>query len=161
LIQCDSCGIQYVGQTKRSLRHRVNNHRYDILNERPSVISHHFNQIRCEIQDFKIIPIHQCRRLSTDEETTKERLDIEQYFIRILKTYRPHGLNIAQRKFDDSPAIHLILTYSGISKKASKIVEKHYKSLQDNMPDIFSDVLVTAYQRNKNIGDNLVSSKLK
>ena len=45
----DNCGLQYIGQTKRSLRHSFHNHRFDILNNRKTSVANHFNQLRCEI----------------------------------------------------------------------------------------------------------------
>ena len=160
LIACENCGKQYVGQTKRSLRSRFNNHRYDIENDRPSVISSHFNNT-CHISYCKIIPLFQCPQLSTEEETTKSRLDIEQYFIKTLKTYTPYGMNIATRKYNDLPTIQFIAPYSELSIKAIKIVKKHYQELQECIPDIFHSKLIAAFSRNKNIKDALVSAKIR
>ena len=160
LILCESCGKQYIGQTKRSLRCRFNNHRFDIENERPSVVSAHFNGT-CDIGDCTIIPIFQCPKLTTEEQTTKTRLEIEQYFIKTLKTYAPYGMNIATKKYNDLPTIQFISPYSELSIKAIKIVKKHYQELQECMPDIFHSKLIAAFSRNKNIKDSLVSAKLR
>ena len=161
MIECASCGIQYIGQTKRSLRHRFNNHRQDILHERNTSVSLHFNQLQCEPNDCKITPIFQCPKLASDELTTRKRLEIEQYFIGLLKTYSPFGLNIAQRKYKDSPTIQFIVPYSGLASKASQIVRKHYIDLQQRMPNVYPDVMITAFKRNKNLSDMLVSSQIK
>ena len=85
LIECDNCGLQYIGQTKRSLRHRFHNHRYDILNDRKTSVANHFNQLRCEITDCLITPIFKCPVLESEELTTKKRLEIEQFFINLFK----------------------------------------------------------------------------
>ena len=65
IIECASCGIQYIGQTKRSLRHRFNNHRQDILHKRNTIVSLHFNQLQGEPNDCKIAPIFQCPKLTS------------------------------------------------------------------------------------------------
>ena len=93
--------------------------------------------------------------------TTKKRLEIEQFFIHLFKTYQPFGLNISQRKFPDSPTIQFVIPYSGLATKASKIVRDHYSNLQEKMPEVFPEAMIVAYKRNKNIGDMLVSSKIK
>ena len=161
LVQCKECDKQYIGQTKRSLRHRVNNHRSDILNLRKTTVSHHFNSGRCCFEDFKIVPIFQCPIFDDVAKTTKLRLDIEQYFIRSFKSYQPYGMNIATQRFKDTPSIHLCVPYSGLGSLAAKIVRTHYNELQENLPGIFTANMVTAYSRNKNLRDMLVSTKIR
>lgn len=160
LIECENCGKQYIGQSKRSLRTRFNNHRNDIENERATVISSHFNRA-CHIDDCKIIPIFKCPTFDSEEETTKKRLEIEQYFIKTLKTYAPYGMNIATRKYNDLPTIQFITPYSELSVRATKIVKKYYEELQERMPHIFHHKLISAFSRNRNIKDSLVSAKIK
>ena len=60
MVECASCDIQYIGQTKRSLRHRFNNHRLGILNEHKTSIALHFNQHQCETNDNKSPPFSNC-----------------------------------------------------------------------------------------------------
>jgi hypothetical protein len=160
LIECENCGKQYIGQTKRSLRLRFNNHRFDIENERKTVVSAHFNRA-CHLDDCKIIPIFKCPTMESDEETTRIRLDIEQYFIKTLKTYAPYGMNLATQKYDDLPTIQFISPYSGLAMKATKIVKKHYEELQQHIPHIFYSKFIAAYNRNRNIKDSLVSAKIR
>ena len=161
LIECDNCGLQYIGQTKRSLRHRFHNHRYDILNERKTSVANHFNQLKCEISDCSLTPIFKCPTLDTEESTTRNRLEIEQFFIRLLKTYQPFGLNISQRKHPDSPTTQFVVPYSALASKASKTVRHHYFKLQEKMPEVYPEAMIVAYKRNRNLGDILVSSKIK
>ena len=164
LIHCHQCKKQYIGQTKRSLRLRVNNHRHDILNhiERPTAISTHFNNEKgCMFEDFRITPIFACPRNGNDLLTLKSRLDLEQFFIQKLRTYQPYGLNIATRRFDDIPNIPFIVPYSGLASMAGGVVRKHYKKLQETLPEVFSHSVVTVYSRNKNLKDCLVSSQMR
>ena len=162
LVHCKECNKQYIGQTKRSLRLRTNNHRADIIEPKNnSSVSHHFNNGRCALVDFSITPIFKCPVLDTEKETTKLRLQIEQFFIEKFKTYLPYGLNIAVKKYKDTIPIHFSVPFSGLGKQASKIVRKHYKDLQALMPDIYPFEVVSAYSRNRNLKDMLVSSKIR
>ena len=161
LIECDNCGLQYIGQTKHSLRHRFHNHRFDIRNNRKTAVANHFNQLRFEISDCSITPIFKCPTLESAELPTTKRLEIEQYFISLLKTYQPFGLNISKRKYPDSPTVQFVVPYSGLTTKASKVVKNHFSNLQKKLPIMFPEAIITAYKRNENIGDMLVSSKIK
>ena len=51
-----------------------------------------------------------------------KRHEIEQYFIRLFKTYSPYGLNIAQNKYKESPTIQFIVPYSGLATEAFNII---------------------------------------
>ena len=43
LIHCDSCGAQYVGETGRTLRERLNGHRADIRLSKRTHVAVHFD----------------------------------------------------------------------------------------------------------------------
>lgn len=163
LIECNFCKKQYIGESKRSLRSRFNNHRQDIQNyqKRPTTISSHFNQGGCELENCKIIPIFQCPTMATEALTNQTRREIEQYFIRTLKTYLPYGLNIATTRFKDAPTSHLSIPYSGLASMAVRTIRKHYKQLQERKPHIFHGTMIAAFSRNKNIKDSLVSAKIR
>ena len=161
LIECKECEKQYIGQTKRSLRLRTSNHRYDIVNQRNSSVGHHFNTGRCSYEDFQITPLFQCPKWDDEEKTDRFRYDIEQYFIRAFKSYLPYGLNISVAKHKDAPSIHFSVPYSQLGQSASKIIRHHYENLQKDMPEIFGAKFVTAYSRNRNLKDILVSSKIR
>ena len=162
LVHCKECDKQYIGQTKRSLRLRTYNHRNNILNIiRDSAVGNHFNQGVCTLDDFQIIPIFQCPQLADEETTTKFRLDVEQYFIQTFKSYQPYGLNIAVKKFKDTIPIHLSLPFSHLGISAAKIIRAHFNDLKQKFPEIFHQELVTAYSRNKNLKDMLVSTKIR
>ena len=161
LVHCKECDKQYIGQTKRSLRLRTNNHRADIAHNRDTTVAVHFNTGRCSIEDFQITPIFECPRFDNEEDTAKSRLNIEQYFIEKFKTYLPYGLNIAVRKFKDITSIHLSVPFSNLGTSAANIIRAHYEDLQKSLPGVFSHKFVTAYSRNKNLKDMLVSSKIR
>ena len=168
LVECGCCGMQYVGETKRTFRIRANQHRRDIENENPTPVGSHFNERgmhrhfgACDINDFRIYPIIQCPYLDTEEETDNYRKQIENYLITKLKTYMPYGLNKRVVGPKDVPIIPFVAPFSTLSHKASKIAQKYYDSLQDLYPSMYTSRFVTAYSVNKNLRDFLVSSKFK
>ena len=165
LVTCSQCGLQYVGETGKSLRYRAGYHRRYIQNfetyEKTSINTHFNENSICCLDDFKINPIYRCPRLSSVEETTDNRKNIENFFIEKFKTYRPYGLNKAFKKFNDVPSMHFIVPYSSTANLASKIVKNHFEKLQESMPSVYPHNVITAYSRNKNLKDMLVSSKLK
>ena len=80
LIECNSCSMQYIGETKRTFAIRANQHRRDIENNNPTSVGSHFNDRGmlgqkgiCDLDDFRIYPIIQCPQLDTEEETDKNR----------------------------------------------------------------------------------------
>jgi GIY-YIG catalytic domain len=88
LIHCNKCFLNYVGQTSRMLKERLNNHRSDIKNNKPTAISIHFNSPQHNISNLEIMPIQQ---LITNNDA--ERLEIEKLWIKHLHTIYPKGLN--------------------------------------------------------------------
>ncbi len=136
-------------------------HRFDILNQRPSTISSHFNQGRREVEDCRITPIFKCPTLATEELTTRARHEIEQYFIRTSKTYLPYGLSIANTRYNDVPTIPLVLPYSGLASIAVRVITKHYKELHERKPHIFHSSMVAVFSRNCNIEYSLVSPNIR
>ena len=153
--------MQHVGETGRSPRCHTSNHRGYISHQRDTSISKHFNTGPCMLEDLRIIPIFQCPKFDYKNETTRNRKEIEQYFIDALKTYRPYGLNVAVKRHKDTPSVHYSVKYSNLGKAAGKIVRSHYMKLQESLPDVFSSKLVCTYIRNKNLKDMPVSAKIK
>jgi len=86
LINCLKCGKQYVGETKRALRQRFNNHRSDIKLNKNTAVSIHFNDISHNLRHLTVIPIE-----FIDNES--ERKIRERFWMKELKTNYPHGLN--------------------------------------------------------------------
>ena len=86
LVTCTKCNIQYIGETGRTLRERFNNHRSDIYLNKNTAIAKHFNEILHEYKHLSVFP------LETILDTTARR-DKESYWIKILQTRHPSGLN--------------------------------------------------------------------
>lgn len=164
LITCKECGQNYVGETSRSLRVRAGEHYKDILHfeTRPKTsINQHFNEnSKCMLQDFQINAIHRCPRLADKTETDKFRKKIEQFFIEKFKSYLPYGINRAFKKFKDTPIIPFVVPYSSSGSQAVQIAKTHFENLQENLPQIFPHNVVASFNRNKNLKDLLISSKL-
>src|ERR1051325_1102470 len=88
LITCLKCKIQYVGETVRPLRERINNHRSCINVNRDTPIGIHFNSIDHNRSDLQVIPIEKVKTNSINERRARE------YFWQLtLGTIFPKGLN--------------------------------------------------------------------
>jgi len=88
LIHCNKCSVNYVGETKRQLKDRLNNHRSTIKTNKPTAISIHFNEPQHSINNLKIMPIETLTS-STDEQRKLR----EAFWIKTLQTTYPVGLN--------------------------------------------------------------------
>ena len=161
---CNTCNTS----VKRTFAIRANQHRRDIENNNPTPVGSHFNfrgtlgqKGTCDLDDFRIYPIIQCPQLDTEEETDKNRKLIENYLITRLKTYMPYGLNKRVIGPKDTPIIPFVVPFSRPSKNASEIAKKHYDSLQNLYPGLYTSRFVTAYSANKNLKQFLVSSKFQ
>ena len=86
LINCLKCNKQYVGETKRALKQRFNNHRSDIRLNKNTAVSIHFNDISHNLTHLTVIPIE----LVDNESDRRIR---ERFWIKELKTNYPYGLN--------------------------------------------------------------------
>ena len=159
IIECRKCHIQYVGETQRRLADRLHGHLSDIRLYKDRPVANHFND-ECwpHEQNLMIYPIEFIPDQGSVLKNKAQRLKREAYWIRQLDTQQPHGLNL---KLPEKCNITVSLPYNRTSKLAHKLIRETYKSIQELFPTRFKDNLICAYKRNKNIGDYLVSSKLK
>jgi len=88
LITCKICHLQYVGETKRKLKDRLNDHLSNIKTNKITTISLHFKNLNHSIEHLQIIPIE---LINNDDKNI--RLTKEKYWIQTLKTAYPYGLN--------------------------------------------------------------------
>lgn len=87
LISCKRCHKQYVGQTTKALKHRINRHRTSInTNIKFIWLAKHFNFPDHTISDLSVQVIEDC--MPQDLKVT------ESFWIYKLKTYTPFGLNV-------------------------------------------------------------------
>ena len=91
MIQCNRCNLQYIGETKRRVKDRFNEHRVTIDN--PNAIS----KLTCDhhtANDMQLIPIEKVH--SKRDSVRKAR---EAFLICKGRTIDPHGLNIREETY--------------------------------------------------------------
>ena len=90
-MKTDNCNLQYIGETKRRLKDRFNEHRRPIINPRsytPTAVSRHF-LTSDHVEDHMIlIPLEQ---LHTSRDSIRKAR--EAFLIHRGKTLEPAGLN--------------------------------------------------------------------
>ena len=86
VVTCEKCGKQYVGETGRSLRDRLNDHKSDIRNKRRTPLATHFNLPDHSVFHVKITPVEVV-------ENRFARLRREQDLQRLFRTQYPLGIN--------------------------------------------------------------------
>ena len=92
LITCRSCKKQYVGETGRALRDRLNDHVSAIKNKSKTPIAVHFNSESHSILDLSITPIEIIKNVI---DSTQCRLNRERQWQNKLNTRYPVGINNA------------------------------------------------------------------
>lgn len=91
LITCDKCKKQYVGETGRTLRDRLNDHRSAIKNKQKTPIAVHFNQPGHSVLCLRITPIELVKTNLSNPVTARHNR--ERYWQQKLKTLYPLGIN--------------------------------------------------------------------
>ena len=107
LISCKKCkNVQYVGQTEQRLRDRFYLHRSDIVLNRGTPLTCHFNENNHTIRDLQCSVIERVFGI-----TKQHREDREDFWIEKLKTLVPYGLNVKeQNKIRKFPKKHFFKT---------------------------------------------------
>ena len=94
-IECTLCGLLYVGETRQTLRSRMNQHRYDAKDPKYRILYNHFNQPghdRCLTMKVRIIEkIY--HHTNSPILSTPYRTDRELFWIKELGTAMPYGCN--------------------------------------------------------------------
>ncbi len=90
LLECSKCNCQYVGQTSNTLHSRLTSHVSDIRRKKYTSVGTHFN-----------LPDHNIRHLratviASSYRDSNSRMRHEEAWIRILKSWYPHGLNVKE-----------------------------------------------------------------
>ena len=158
LIECKRCNEQYVGETSNTLRARITQHISNINRYCNTSVAEHFNQLGHDgIMDMQITPVLQMPDLESRVKNTLARQKQESFFIEKLGTMTPNGMNEKIEKFG---ILAFPITYSNTSFFVTRIIRQAYEKLQNDYSRHFKNKLVTAYRRNPNLADLLVSSKL-
>ena len=88
MIKCSKCKERYIGETKRSLKERLSDHRGYVYNQKVDYVTgQHFNQPGHSLSDLKITVIE--KQKNEDDMYRKER---ERYFINKFNTFHK-GMN--------------------------------------------------------------------
>ena len=90
MLECQKCGIQYVGQTSNSLNARVIAHMTDIKKKKDTTVAVHFNSAGHSSQDVRCVAM--CRT----SEDLNTRMRHEEAIITLMRTYPPGGINVKQ-----------------------------------------------------------------
>ena len=99
MIQCNRCNLQYIGETKRRLKDRFNEHRRTVDNpnnkSKPTTAAEHFlSSPNHTANDTLLIPIEKI--FSNRDSIRKAR---EAFLIQKGKTIDPDGLNIREETY--------------------------------------------------------------
>ena len=90
MIQCNRCNLQYIGETKRRLKDRFNEHR-----RKPTTAAEHFlSSPNHTANDLILIPIEKI--FSNRDSIRKAR---EAFLIQKGRTIDPDGLNIREETY--------------------------------------------------------------
>ena len=94
MIQCRLCNLQYIGETKRRLKDRFNEHRRPVLNPTSNYIStavsEHFLSNNHSDTHMLLIPIE---KIIINNERDSFRKAREAHIIHKAKTLEPLGIN--------------------------------------------------------------------
>ena len=105
-----------------------------------------------------LYPIEQIPDQDNAQKNKSLRLKRELHWIKTLGTQFPHGMNYKiVRKHD----IFITFPFSNNARKAFKITKDIDTKLQKMYPSALKGELMCSFKRKKNVGDYLVSAKLK
>ena len=93
MVQCNRCNLQYIGETKRRLKDRFNEHRRAVdktnIKSKPTTVSENFlSHSNHSHTDMQLIPIEKIH--SSRDSVRKAR---ESHLLDKAMTLEPHGLN--------------------------------------------------------------------
>lgn len=113
LIRCKNCNIQYVGETSRTLQHRIAEHVLNVRNGVSTSVARHFTST-CSLDHFSFTALE--HQVNTTKRRNKELL-----WVRRLRTATPEGLNVLTRSYRSLP---LVLPLSNCSKRVVRLCQK-------------------------------------
>lgn len=156
LISCDICPATYIGETGNTLRTRVNQHRSDILHNNDTAVSKHFNLPNHCWANFRITILQAGPFTDNPVLEPIYRRNAESRWLNQVRS--PLCLNA---KDTSSNILPFVIPYSQHAGTISRLVRETYKQLQVECPGIFTSRFITAYSRNKNLKEMVVSTTFK
>ncbi len=116
LLSCKKCGLQYVGETKRSLWQRFGEHKNSVKNKKMNTLMvQHFNQVGHSVEDMTIMVLHQNDN-GQGSGVKGGLIQCEDFYIRLLNTVYPYGLNDKVKGYGcateiSNPTVHKMQPY--------------------------------------------------
>ena len=166
LITCKKCKIQYVGQTGLSLRERMWKYRNRITTPYPTQLTEVEAHFRTDnnhngITDFSIMPI--CQRTNPSREKVEgefRRQQMEDFFINILDTNHPKGLNGILA--NNARVLPLKIMYTKNIHQWSKEMVRHwYRRVHPVFRRQVPGRTLVAVKRRSNLRDLLCRARLE
>lgn len=166
LITCTRCQQQYVGETSQELRQRLHKYRNRIERTEPTfdltMVEEHFRPENNHngMEDISIIPIAQRPNLTRNHNYGMFlRQSMEEFWIEILQTKEPQGLNTKFR--GQSSILPLVTPFSETTRSwANSSLRKWRQQIRPVFRHILPNRTLAAFRRNRNLRDRLCSSAL-
>ena len=93
-LECNLCGLVFVGETKGKLHKRISGHRSRIIHNVKDIVNQHFNQPDHSIVSMRVRFIEKIyHRTNNPNLATPLRIQKKDYWIRELGTATPYGCN--------------------------------------------------------------------
>ena len=158
LISCNTCKLQYVGETATVLRNRINHHRSSINNpDCETYIAKHFRESGHVANGFSVTILD-----DIDVGNKQDRLAKELYWINLLQTAFPFGLNDQIKEYGnisniDNPLRFRNNPYNGFQIKR---YNKHHGQRTKTNPNTLSneDLIALLVEQEANTGCKLLNS---
>ncbi len=174
LLTCATCGLQYVGETKRALRTRIYEHHRSARNPGTAnckIMASHFANTPCSQYGFNVTILEKIRDDLNEKETTTLRRERETFWIQLLKTKDPYGLNQKLPGCDDMHVHNNFNTNRPKNKKRGKRKKRKDRiifsdtsilNMLDTNCSIPTKDLYHILQRvNKSISNKIISTNLE
>ena len=154
LLECDKCGVQYVGETSQKLNHRFSGHKSCIRNntskdKKETFLVKHFNegacaQARYTCRIIQTINLPAKKNGKLDLDTNRYRRKQEDMWITNLQTLYPYGLNnrlgknMDQREDD---AVKVVLQPRRRKRKRKRRFRPRKENVKGDGVGVFSDII--------------------
>ena len=144
MIQYNHCSKQYIGETKRRLKDRFNEHRRPVDNpsniSKPTTVSEHFLTNDHSANDITLIPLHLSKSNSRERQCTESQRSIPHQEVKLLN----HQVSIRKMKcntvYISSICHHLFMLFLHF-----KFLSNHYFNGFCFQRSLFSHLNFTCY----------------
>ena len=161
-IECNLCGLIYVGETKGRLNTRMNGHRFEINNGGNQLLYQHFNQPDHSVLSMKVRLLEKIYHPTNNPTlSTPYRLQREDYWIKELCTASPYGCNdkvVGVGNLSSPNCSHLNTLQLFNKNKRDRRSHGHRRYNKPNIHDVSFSKLLPFYQ--KPLGLHHIRTKL-